>query len=177
MINRLYNHPSIAMWVIHNEGWGQYESAALTQWVKAIDPTRWTNAISGWLDLNLSDIYDIHTYHEIPLQPVNHHDRAIVLGEYGGVGWPIEGHLWDSNNRNWGYQTYHNEADTLAALRRKIEALIPMRDNLGLSAGVYTQTTDVEGEVNGFMTYDRKVIKAKAEFLKDLNDRLIGPIE
>lgn len=173
MINNLYNHPSIVMWVVHNEGWGQYESAALTRWVKAIDPSRWVNGVSGWLDQNVGDLYDIHTYHEVPLAPVQSNDRAIVLGEYGGVGWPIEGKLWDPEKRNWGYQTYHNQEEFIAALRIKIEALIPMRENLALSAGVYTQTTDVEGEVNGFMTYDRKVIKVDPEILKEMNKRLI----
>lgn len=173
MINRLYNHPSIVMWVIHNEGWGQYESAALTRWVKAIDPTRWVNGVSGWLDQNVGDTYDIHSYHEVPLAPAQSNDRAIVIGEYGGVGWPVEGHLWDPEKRNWGYQTYQTEEELLTALRRKVEALIPMRDDLGLSAAVYTQTTDVEGEVNGFMTYDRKKIKISPEELKELNDRLI----
>jgi hypothetical protein len=174
MIGRLYHHPSIVMWVVHNEGWGQYESMALTRWVKAIDPSRWVNGISGWLDQNVGDVFDIHSYHEIPLAPANWNDRAIVLGEYGGVGWPIPGFLWDPEKRNWGYQTYHAKEEFDAAFRKKVEALIPMRDNLALSAAVYTQTTDVEGEVNGFMTYDRKKIKISPEDLKELNDRLIG---
>lgn len=175
MINRLFNHPSIVMWVIHNEGWGQYESAALSRWVKSIDPTRWVNGVSGWLDQNVSDIYDIHTYQEVPLAPANQMDRAIVIGEYGGVGWPVTGYLWDAEKRNWGYQTYHTKEEFEAALRKKVEALIPMRRNLGLSAAVYTQTTDVEGEVNGFMTYDRKMIKIAPETLREMNEKLISP--
>lgn len=174
MLNRLRNHPSIVMWVIHNEGWGQYETAALTRWVKALDPTRWVNATSGWLDQNVSDVYDIHTYHEVPLAPANQADRAIVIGEYGGVGWPVSGHLWDTGNRNWGYQTYQNEADYQAALKKKMESLLPMRRDLGLSAAVYTQTSDVEGEVNGFLTYDRKRIKIPAATLNEINRRLMA---
>jgi beta-galactosidase/beta-glucuronidase len=173
MIGRLYNHPSIVMWVIHNEGWGQYESPALSRWVKAIDPSRWVNGDSGWLDQNVSDIYDIHTYQELPLAPANQADRAIVIGEYGGVGWPVTGHLWDAQKRNWGYQTYQDKAAYETALMKKIEALLPMRRDLGLSAAVYTQTTDVEGEVNGFMTYDRKKVKIAPETLKKVNDQLI----
>ncbi len=173
MINCLSNHPSIVMWVIHNEGWGQYESSALARWVKGIDSSRWVNAVSGWLDQNNGDIYDIHTYQEVPLAPANQADRAIVIGEYGGVGWPVTNHLWDAEKRNWGYQTYQSQPEFENALRKKVEGLLPMVRDLGLSAAVYTQTTDVEGEVNGFMTYDRKQIKISAEKLKEVNDKLI----
>ncbi len=173
MIDNLHNSPSIVLWVIHNEGWGQYESTALARWVKSIDPSRWANGVTGWLDQNSSDIYDIHTYQEIPFAPSNQADRAIVIGEYGGVGWPVKDHLWDAEKRNWGYQTYQNETDYQAALRKKMEGLLPMVREQGLSAAVYTQTTDVEGEVNGFITYDRKKIKIPAETLKEINDKLI----
>ncbi|MCX7885634.1 MAG: glycoside hydrolase family 2 [Verrucomicrobiae bacterium] len=174
MIGALYNHPSVVMWVIHNEGWGQYETRALTQWVKAIDPTRWCNPTSGWLDQNIGDVYDIHTYHEVPLVPVNKPDRAIVIGEYGGIGWPIAGHLWDEKKRSWGYQTYHDEKSYLDALRKKFDAIAAMRRDIGLSGAVYTQTSDVEGEVNGFLTYDRRVEKVKAELLAELNRKIYG---
>jgi beta-galactosidase/beta-glucuronidase len=174
MIGHLYNAPSVIQWVIHNEGWGQYESAALARWVKAIDPSRVVNADSGWLDMNVGDLYDIHTYQPVPNQPVSKPDRAIVLGEYGGVGWPVADHLWNPAMRNWGYQTYQNKEEYLAALRKKVEALVPMKQKLGLSAAVYTQTTDVEGEVNGLMTYDRKVVKAAPELLREMNAPLTG---
>lgn len=173
MIDHLHNHPSIVMWVIHNEGWGQYESASLTRWVKSIDPSRWVNSDTGWLDQNVGDVYDIHTYHEIPLAPSNQMDRAIVIGEYGGVGWPVTGHLWDAEKRNWGYQTYQNENDYQAALLKKMNGLLPMTREIGLSAAVYTQTSDVEGEVNGFVTYDRKKIKIPAEKLREINEELM----
>ncbi len=172
MIGRLYNHPSIVMWVIHNEGWGQYETPALDRWVRSIDPSRWVNATSGWLDRNVGDVYDIHTYQEIPLTPMNKPDRAIVIGEYGGVGWPVSEHLWDTSKRNWGYQTYYDQPAYAAALTKKVEALIPMRRDLGLSAAIYTQTTDVEGEVNGFLTYDRRFAKIDPDVLRELNLRL-----
>jgi hypothetical protein len=174
MIARLYNHPSIVMWVLHNEGWGQYETAELAPWLKAIDPSRWINPTSGWLDQNLGDVYDIHTYQPLPLAPMNKPDRAIVIGEYGGVGWPVAGHLWDAGKKNWGYQTYGDRDAYVDAVMKKIEALVPMRRDLGLSAAVYTQTTDVEGEVNGLLTYDRRVAKIAPAKLKGVNDRLIG---
>jgi beta-galactosidase/beta-glucuronidase len=174
MIGRLYNAPSIVVWVVNNEGWGQYESKALAQWVKAIDPSRLTNSNTGWLDMNAGDLFDIHTYESVPLEPRQKADRAIVIGEYGGVGWPVADHLWNPAMRNWGYQTYHDQASYLAALRRKLEALVPMKEELGLSAAVYTQTTDVEGEVNGLMTYDRKFVKVDPALLRQMNARLTG---
>ena len=174
MLGRLHNAPSIVTWVIHNEGWGQYESSALAQWVKAIDGSRLVNANSGWLDMNVGDLFDVHTYQPVPHQPAPKPDRAIVLGEYGGVGWPIEKHLWNPNMRNWGYQTYHDKTAYLDALRKKVEALVPMKQKLGMSAAVYTQTTDVEGEVNGLMTYDRRFIKVDPAMLREMNAPLTG---
>lgn len=174
MLDHLHNAPSIVVWVIHNEGWGQYESKALSQWVKAIDGSRLVNADSGWLDMNVGELYDIHTYQPEPLQPEQKADRAIVLGEYGGVGWPVADHLWNPAMRNWGYQTYQNQADYLSALRKKVQALVPMKEKLGASAAVYTQTSDVEGEVNGLMTYDRKFIKVDPALLREMNAPLTG---
>ena len=174
MLGRLHNAPSIVMWVVFNEGWGQYESKAMAQWVKAIDGSRLVNADSGWLDMNIGELFDIHTYQETPLKPEQKKDRAVALGEYGGVGWPIAGHLWNPKMRNWGYQTYQSKEDYLKALRRKIEALAPMKQKLGVSAAVYTQTTDVEGEVNGLMTYDRKFIKVDPAILREMNAPLTG---
>jgi len=169
MLGHLHNAPSIVMWVIHNEGWGQYESKALAQWVKAIDGSRLVNADSGWLDMKVGDLFDIHTYQPEPLQPEQKAERAIVLGEYGGVGWPITGHLWNPAMRNWGYQTYQDQATYLEALRKKVRALLPMKEKLGVSAAVYTQTTDVEGEVNGLLTYDRKYVKIDPAAMRELN--------
>jgi hypothetical protein len=169
MIGQLYNAPSIIIWVVNNEGWGQYESKVLANWVKAIDPSRVTNSNSGWLDVGAGEIFDIHTYEPVPLEPARKADRAIVVGEYGGVGWPVPDHLWNPAMRNWGYQTYQDRAAYLAALRKKVEALVPMKEKLGLSAAVYTQTTDVEGEVNGLMTYDRKFIKIDPALMRELN--------
>jgi beta-galactosidase/beta-glucuronidase len=174
MLGRLHNSPSIVVWVIHNEGWGQYESKSLGQWVKSIDPSRLVNAVTGWLDMNNGDMYDIHTYQPAPLEPKQKPDRAIVLGEYGGVGWPVTGHLWNPEMRNWGYQTYQDQNAYLEALRKKVEALVPMKERLGVSAAVYTQTSDVEGEVNGLLTYDRKVVKVDPSVMRQMNAPLTG---
>ncbi|GAA4790623.1 hypothetical protein GCM10023231_18150 [Olivibacter ginsenosidimutans] len=106
---------------------------------------------------------------EIPPKPL---ERASVIGEFGGIGYPVKHHLWNPDMRNWGYQTYHTVADLLKNYRHKFEQIVQMKQKNGLSAAVYTQTTDVEGEVNGLMTYDRKVIKIPVEELKRMHEVL-----
>jgi beta-galactosidase/beta-glucuronidase len=165
MIGDLRAFPSIVMWVVNNEGWGQYDSATLTRFVKGMDPSRLVNADSGWLDVASrdSDVLDIHTYEDVPKVPTRQAERAIVIGEYGGVGRPIDGHLWRAGKRNWSYQVAKDADDYLARYRRKFEEIVRQAKVHGLSASVYTQTTDVEGEINGLLTYDREVAKAPAE--------------
>ena len=169
MMNRLHNHPCITTWVVQNEGWGQYDNERLANWVKAIDPSRTVNAISGWNDRNAGDFYDIHTYEPEPRAPEAKTNRVVVIGEFGGIGWPIDGHLWNPNMRNWGYQTYHSADTVLAAYKTKYAKIIEYHQKRALSAAVYTQTTDVEGEVNGLLTYDRAVIKIPVETLKQIH--------
>jgi beta-galactosidase/beta-glucuronidase len=162
MIGDLRSFPSIVMWVVNNEGWGQYDSATLASYVKGMDPSRLVNADSGWLDVapGISDVLDIHTYEDVPNTPEHQSDRAIVIGEYGGIGLPVPGHVWRESKKNWGYQNATGMEDYLARFQKKMDVVIrEARDN-GLSAAVYTQTTDVEDEVNGLMTYDRAVAKA-----------------
>ncbi|WBY09201.1 hypothetical protein PIB19_07635 [Sphingomonas sp. 7/4-4] len=151
--------------MVNNEGWGQYDSATLARLVKGMDPSRLVNADSGWLDVapGASDMFDIHTYEDVPKVPTRQADRAIVIGEYGGVGRPIENHLWRAGKRNWSYQVAKDADDYLARYRRKFEEVVRQAKLHGLSASVYTQTTDVEGEINGLLTYDREVAKAPAE--------------
>ena len=170
MIGDLNAFPSIVMWVINNEGWGQYDSATLAQYVKGMDPSRLVNADSGWLDVapEVSDVLDIHTYEDVPRRPPLQSNRAIVLGEYGGIGLPVQEHLWQAGDRNWGYQTATGQADYVARFRRKLEEVIRQAKEHGLSASVYTQTSDVEGEVNGLLTYDRARAKAPPEALADI---------
>ncbi len=156
MIETKYNHPSIVIWVPFNEGWGQWDTQRITDLIKGFDPTRLVNSASGWTDRGTGDIRDVHTYPD-PKCPDPEERRAIVIGEYGGLGFPVEGHTWES--RNWGYKTF---SDTLK-LRETYESYLGLihkyvRDK-GLSAVVYTQTTDCETETNGLMTYDRKVDK------------------
>ena len=167
MIGDLRAFPSIVMWVVNNEGWGQYDSATLTRYVKGMDPSRLVDADSGWLDVapGDSDVFDIHTYEDVPNTPTRQSTRAIVIGEYGGIGMPIAGHIWRPGKKNWGYQVATGEEDYLARFRRKMAGVIRAAREDGLSASIYTQTTDVEDEINGLLTYDRARAKAPPEAL------------
>ncbi len=172
MYELLRNHPSVVAWVPFNEGWGQHNTNDVLAWVKRLDPTRLVDGPSGWEDRGYGHFKDQHNYPGpgmFPLMP----DRVSVLGEFGGLGLPMIGHLWQSD-RNWGYR---NMADA-EQLARDYESLV--RDlrlliGKGLSAAVYTQTTDVEGEVNGLMTYDREVVKIGADRLALINRAVYDP--
>ncbi len=156
VVDALYNHPAIVMWVPFNEGWGQHDTERYVEWLKQYDPTRLVNNASGWSDRGVGDVVDIHRYPG-PGMPRLEETRAAVLGEFGGLGLPVEGHLW-VNRDNWGYRTY----DTREALGEAYSALLYQLRPLigeGLAAAVYTQTSDVEIEVNGLLTYDRAMEK------------------
>jgi len=168
MIDLRYNAPSIVMWVPFNEGWGQYDTARIGNSIKAYDPTRLVNAISGWALRPCGDIHDIHSYQKKVTVPEAFADRASVVGEYGGIGYPVKGHQWNPNMRNWGYQTYQSAEELLENYIAKFEQIVAMKAK-GVCGAVYTQTTDVEGEVNGLMTYDREVIKIDPAKLNQLH--------
>lgn len=168
----LYNFPCIVVWVPFNEAWGQFKTKEIVQWTMQKDPSRLVNTASGGNFEDVGPIIDLHNYPE-PLMPdpdLFGQKRILVLGEFGGLGLPVENHTWQEKN-NWGYQSFKNREDLLkryAELMDRIPALI----NKGLSAAVYTQTTDVEVETNGLMTYDRKEIKIPAASLKGLHEKL-----
>lgn len=168
-----YNHPSIVMWVLFNEGWGQFNTARLTDWIHTLDGTRLVNSVSGWTDMGVGDVLDIHRYPG-PDAPLLSPDRAAVLGEFGGLGLPLEGHTW-VDTANWGYESYTSVADLTGAYRTLITSLRTLIFTRGLAAAVYTQTTDVESEVNGMMTYDRALIKMDAETLAAINAQVFEP--
>jgi len=166
MVEQHINHPSIIVWVPFNEGWGQFKTGEIVDFIKNIDTTRLVNPTSGWSDRNVGDIRDIHSYPG-PAMPDPEEKRGIVLGEFGGLGLPVEGHTWQTKD-NWGYRNYNSQDELLDAYTKLIAELMPMVDR-GLSAAVYTQTTDVEIEVNGLMTYDRAVIKMDPEKIRTIN--------
>jgi len=159
LVEFLHNYPCIVMWVPFNEGWGQHDTPAIAQWVKELDPTRLVNEASGWHDKGSGDIRDVHSYPG-PGMPKLEEKRVAVLGEFGGLGLPVEDHLW-WDKRNWGYRNYRSRQELQHHYDTLIHKLRPMIAQ-GLCAAVYTQTTDVEGEVNGLMTYDREVLKLDA---------------
>jgi hypothetical protein len=173
MIDEFRNHPSIVMWVPFNEGWGQYDTPRIVEWIAKYDPSRLVNNASGWTDMKVGDVNDIHRYPG-PGAPPPETVRASVLGEFGGLGLPLAGHTWQSQ-ANWSYRGYTTEAALTDAYVELIGRLHPLLGTPRLSAAVYTQTTDVEIEVNGLMTYDRALIKGDEARLRAANLSLFTP--
>ena len=172
LIATFYSHPSIIMWVPYNEGWGQWDTPRIVDMIKQLDPSRLVNNASGWTDRKVGDVHDIHSYPGPACPPISE-ERAAVLGEFGGLGLPVKGHTWQAE-KNWGYRSFETRealteayVDLLGRLRSLIAG--------GLSAAVYTQTTDVEVEVNGMMTYDREMIKCDEEKAAAAAKRLYLP--
>jgi hypothetical protein len=173
MIDHLSFFPSIVGWVPFNEGWGQHDTNEVLNWVMKYDPTRLVDGPSGWADRGAGHMKDAHLYPGPGMFPVMP-DRVSVLGEFGGLGLPIKGHLWKDNDKNWGYRTYKNIDELRENYRRLMVQLRPLVGK-GLSAAVYTQTTDVEVEVNGLMTYDREVLKLDPKVTAKWHKALYGP--
>ena len=173
IIEFLYNQPSIIVWVPFNEGWGQYDTCRILDWTKELDPTRLVDGPSGWTDRGCGDMYDKHVYRGPGMFPPEE-NRATVLGEYGGLGLPIKGHTWVESDKNWGYGGNLKDRDDLLATYKMLNFKMHPLIGKGLSAAVYTQTTDVEVEVNGLMTYDR-IIKVDVDQFKASNDALQLP--
>jgi hypothetical protein len=172
MIDALRNHPSIVMWVPFNEGWGQHDTPEVVAWLQKYDPSRPINEASGWHDRGSGDVSDMHNYPGPGMRTVES-DRVVVLGEFGGLGMPIKGHTW-TDEKNWGYVSYATNEELTDAYVALLRAMRPLVSR-GLSAAVYTQTSDVEVEVNGFMTYDREMVKMDADRITKETRRLYGP--
>ncbi len=171
IINDFKIFPSIVVWVPFNEAWGQFDTDEVVKFTREQDPSRLVNYASGGNFVKCSgDILDLHNYPD-PEMYLYDPDYVNVLGEYGGIGWPIEGHLWQKD-RNWGYVQYQNGDQVLDVYESYAEELIDLIRK-GFAAAVYTQTTDVEGEVNGLMTYDRKVVKLDVDRLSKINRTVI----
>lgn len=173
MIQAFYNHPSIILWVPYNEGWGQWATAEIVEYIRDLDPTRLIINASGWADRGVGDAHDIHSYPG-PAMPDLEEDRAAVLGEFGGLGLPIQGHLW-RDDQNWGYRNL-DAVDELTADYASLLIKLEKHKAQGLAAAVYTQTTDVESEVNGLMTYDRAIIKMDPKDVSRVNQGYLSPV-
>jgi beta-galactosidase/beta-glucuronidase len=172
IMESFHNFPSIVVWVPFNEGWGQFKTAEVTKFTMEKDPSRLVNSASGGNFIGVGHILDIHNYPEpgMPRSELFGKNFILALGEYGGLGLPVKNHTWQEE-KNWGYRNFENVDDLFERYEefiKRLNLLIPK----GLSAAIYTQTTDVEIEVNGLMTYDRKVIKIPAEKLKALHQPL-----
>lgn len=172
IINSLFNFPSIVIWIPFNEGWGQFKTAEITEWTQAMDTTRLVNSASGGNFHPTGHIIDLHNYPEpaMPTAALFGENHALVLGEFGGLGLPLNGHTWQVKD-NWGYQSFKDEQALYIRYENFVNRLSALIEK-GLSAAVYTQTTDVEVEINGLMTYDRKRIKMPVEKLNKLHRQL-----
>ena len=166
-------NPSIVCWVPFNEAWGQFKTEEIVEWTKAYDPSRVVNPASGGNHYQVGDILDLHNYPG-PDMYLNDGNRATVLGEYGGIGLALEGHLW-ATDRNWGYVQFKNSKEVTDKYVEYAEHLIELIKT-GFTAAVYTQTTDVEGEINGLMTYDRKIIKLEEDRLREINQKVCNAL-
>ncbi len=167
-----FNPPSIVAWVPFNERWGQFDTGRIVAEIRRLDPTRPINAASGGNFQGVGDILDVHSYPD-PSMPRLDPLMAVVCGEYGGLGLPLDGHTW-LDKGNWGYRTFESKEALTEAYLSKLAMLPPMIER-GLAAAIYTQITDVEIEVNGLLTYDRAVIKMDLDTIAEANRRLYRP--
>lgn len=171
MVSTLYNYPSIAVWVPFNEGWGQFDAAKATKEVREIDSGRLINEACGWFDQGGGDMYSIHNYrHKLKVKPQQ--DRVVALTEYGGYAYPVEEHL--SCKKEFGYQHYHSTEELTQNYKRLWEEEIYPNLQYGLCSAIYTQTSDIEEEINGVLTYDREIVKLDEDQVKEMNDKLYG---
>jgi len=173
IMDYLYSHPSIVCWVPFNEGWGQFKTKEISAWTKNYDPSRLVNAASGGNHFQTGDILDLHNYPEPQLYLFDA-KRPTILGEYGGIGLALKGHLWEPD-KNWGYVQFKTSEEVTTEYVKFIEILKKLVRS-GFSGAIYTQTTDVEMEVNGLMTYDREIIKLNKEKVQKANTELINVI-
>ncbi len=175
IIDNLRSYPCISTWIPFNEAWGQFKTWSVVKWTRERDPYHLINPASGGNFYACGDMLDLHHYPE-PKMFMHEPDRVVVLGEYGGLGLPLEGHTWIKSDRNWGYVKFKNSTeltnryivltDTLRQLARK-----------GFAAAIYTQTTDCETEVNGIMTYDRAVVKMQEDRFGAANRAVVSCLD
>ena len=168
MVNHLVNCPCIAMWVPFNEGWGQFDAAKMHDYVRAIDPTRTIDHASGWHDQGVGQVVSRHVYFRKYAFKADKKGRAVLLSEFGGYNHHVPGHCF--NNKNFGYKNFETPAQLEIAMEELYQKQIGPAKMEGLAAAVYTQLSDVEDELNGLMTYDRKVVKIAPESMRKAID-------
>lgn len=174
MVEQLYNHPSIAVWVPFNEGWGQFDARKATELIRSIDATRLINEACGWFDQHGGDMFSIHNYlRKLKVKPQK--DRVVALTEFGGYAFPIPGHL--ACEKEFGYKNYKTKEELTAAYRKVFAEEIYPNLEQGLCSAIYTQTSDIEEEINGLMTYDREESKFMEEVLREVHRELYERFE
>jgi beta-galactosidase/beta-glucuronidase len=172
MIELLRSVPSVALWVPFNEGWGQFDTARIAEVIRALDPTRPVDHASGWHDQGAGDVLSLHVY----LRPFRmkrswrKDPRVLALTEYGGYSLAVPGHTWGS--QIFGYKRFQTGAEFEAAFVRLHDEQIVPAVRRGLAAVIYTQLADVEDEVNGLVTYDRKLVKIAENVVRAVNARI-----
>ncbi|MBR6478978.1 MAG: glycoside hydrolase family 2 [Clostridia bacterium] len=167
-LDLLKNQTSVAMWVPFNEGWGQFDSKAVTEHIRSVDPTRTIDSTSGWHDQGGGDFVSKHIYFYPIYVPKD--SRCFLLSEFGGYSKPTPGHMY--TKKAFGYHMYPTKGLLQRAYKKLFERRIIRNIPRGLSATVYTQVSDVEGEVNGLITYDRRVEKFDRDFLRKINEKV-----
>ena len=176
IIDANFNSPCIVMWVPFNEAWGQFNTEKIINWTMEYDPSRLVNGPSGGNFFPVGHTVDQHQYPGPSMPDARIHapeiieGRVLILGEFGGLGLPIKEHLWQKD-KNWGYRNYGNKEELVGNYKKLVDR-IPALIKKGLAGAIYTQTTDVEGEVNGLMTYDRAIVKMGEQKMKEINLQL-----
>ncbi|MBN1328142.1 MAG: hypothetical protein JXA54_01600 [Candidatus Heimdallarchaeota archaeon] len=171
MVDYLFNVPSICLWVPFNESWGQFDSLRISQWLMSYDPTRLVDHASGWFDHGGGHFISVHDYADKFKMPNKSESRGVVLSETGGYTRMIENHSWNSKKK-FGYRKFQTQKEAELAYQNLVDNIILPAKNKGLSGVIYTQTTDVEIEYNGLVTYDRKIKKMNPEIIMPLNRKL-----
>ena len=166
MVTLLYNCPCIAMWVPFNEGWGQFDASRIADKLHSADPTRTIDHASGWHDQRVGETKSLHVYFKKYRFAPDKLGRAVMLTEFGGYNWAVKGHC--ANDKNFGYKRFKSAKALTKALRSLYDRQIRPAYESGLSAAVYTQLSDVEDEVNGLVTFDRKVVKISPETMRNI---------
>lgn len=169
IMESLHSYPCIAIWVPFNEAWGQFKTKEITEWTKSMDPSRLVNSASGGNYFDCGDIVDSHDYGN-PIMYIFNNQKVNVVGEYGGIGCAVDGHLW-VKDKNWGYGKMRSQEEVTKRFVELTNRFIDMT-KYGCFGAIYTQTTDVEIEVNGLFTYDRKVLKVDEEKVREVNQKL-----